>query len=202
LDAVDDLKYNTLFRLAIMSGARQGELFGLKWSDVLWDDSQILIQRSVNHNRMQLPKTATSNRRIDLGPMMMGELKRWRLKSLYWGNDDIIFPNSAGKPMCQSHMLCRHFFTTLKAAELPRIRFHDLRHTYASLKIEQGENLVYISKQMGHSSPVVTATVYAHMINDTNYESACGLEEMIFGKNGSKTVANKGKGLKKIPVSP
>jgi integrase len=202
LDSVDDLKYNTLFRLAIFSGARQGELLGLKWFDVYWDDSQIHIQRSFNHNRMQLPKTEKSNRRIDLGPAMMSELKRWRLMNRYSGNDDFIFPNLVGKPMCQSHMLSRHFFPALSAAELPRIRFHDLRHTYASLKIEQGENIVYISKQMGHSSPVVTSTIYAHLINDSNYESACGLEEMIFDKIGSKTVADNEKWQTVNSVNP
>ena len=77
----------------------------------------------------------------------------------------------------------------LSDANLPKIKFHILRHTYASLKIEQGENIIYISEQMGHSSPVVTSTVYAHLINKSNYESACGLEEMIFEKNGSKMVA-------------
>jgi integrase len=195
LNNVDDMKYNTLFRLAIFSGARQGELLGLKWSDVLWNDNQIHIQRSYNHRRMRLPKTETSNRRIDLGPAMMNALKRWRLMSAYSDDNDLIFANMVGKPMCQSHMLSRHFFPALVAAELPRISFHDLRHTYASLKFEQGENVVYISKQMGHSSPVVTSTIYAHLINDKNYESACGLEEMIYEKNGSKTVADKEKGV-------
>jgi integrase len=202
LDTVEDPKYYTLFRLAIFSGARQGELLGLKWADVLWNDNQIHIQRSFNHRRMQLPKTETSNRRIDLGPAMMSELKKWRLMSRYSDGEDLIFPNMVGKPMCQSHMLSRHFFPALVAAEVPRIRFHDLRHTYASLKFEQGENVVYISKQMGHSSPVVTHTIYAHLINDKNYESACGLEEMIFEKNGSKTVADKKKGIAKNPTIP
>jgi integrase len=202
LDAVDDPKYNTFFMLSIISGARQGELMGLKWSDVYWNDNQIHIQRSFNHNRMQLPKTKTSNRKIDLGPGMMNTLRRWRLQSDYSGNDDFIFPNKAGKPMCQSHMLSRHFFPALKRAGLPKMRFHDLRHTFASLKIEQGENLVYISKQMGHSSTTVTSTIYAHLINDKNFESACGLEEMIFEKNGSSLVAETKKGFTGNPVNP
>ena len=202
LDAVDDPKYKTFFMLAIMSGARQGELLGLKWSDVYWDDNQIHIQRSFNHNRLQLPKTESSNRRIDSGPAMMSELKHWRLQSFFSADDHFIFPNLVGKPMCQSHMLSRHFFLSLERAGLHRIRFHDLRHTYASLKIEQGENLVYISKQMGHSSTTVTSTIYAHLINDTNYQSACGLEKMIFEKNGSRMVAKSKKGFTGNPVNP
>lgn len=175
--------------LAVMSEARQGELLGLKWSDVDWTNNQIHVQRSYNHGEFRPPKTEKSDRKIDLGPIMMAELKRWRLASLFSQDNDLIFPNSIGRPMCQSHMLKRYYHPTLAAAGLPKIKFHSLRHTYASLKIEQGENIIYISEQMGHSSPVVTSTVYAHLIKKSNYESACGLEEMIFEKNGSKPVA-------------
>ena len=70
--------------------------------------------------------------------------------------------------MCQSHMLSRHFFPALVAAKIPRIRFHDLRHTYASLKFEQGDNIIYISKQMGHASLHTTLTRYAKFIPKDN----------------------------------
>lgn len=83
-------------------------------------------------------------------------------------------------------MLTRYSHPALTKEELRKIRFRDLTHIYASLKIEQGENLIYISRQMGHSSPVVTLTIFAHLIKKTNYESACGLEEMIFEKNGGR----------------
>jgi integrase len=104
--------------------------------------------------------------------------------------------------MCQSHIISEHFFPALKRSGLPKIRFHDLRHIYASLKIEQGENIVYISKQMGHSKTTVTSTIYAHLVNDKNYESACGLEAMIFEKNGSNMVAVNKKGVAKLCVTP
>jgi len=78
-------------------------------------------------------------------------------------------------------------------------RFHDLRHTYASLKIEQGENIVYISNQMGHSKVSTTLDIYGHMIKTDNYESACGLEDMVFQNNGSKMVAESNfEGEKKV----
>jgi integrase len=79
LDAAKGRKYITLFMLATMSGARQGELFGLKWSDVDWTKNQIHIQRTFNNQAWYDTKTANSNRKIDLGPSMMAELKRWRL---------------------------------------------------------------------------------------------------------------------------
>jgi integrase len=83
-------------------------------------------------------------------------------------------------------MVQRHFFPALEAAELPRIRFHDLRHTYASLLIEQGENIKYIQSQLGHSSPTVTLNVYAHLTQPTNQEAACRLESTVFGENGDQ----------------
>ena len=66
---------------------------------------------------------------------------------------------------------------------------HDLRHTYASIMIEQGENIKYIQSQLGHSSPTVALNVYAHLMKPTNQESACRLENAIFGGDGSKMVA-------------
>ena len=63
-----------------------------------------------------------------------------------------------------------------------------MRHTTASLLIEQGENIKYIQKQLGHSSPTVTLNVYAHLMKDSNQESACRLENTIFESTGHKMV--------------
>jgi integrase len=189
LEAEEDQKYYTLFNLAIFSGARQGGLFGLKWTDVDWINNQIYIQRTYNNGAWYKPKSKTSNRKIDLGPEMMTALKKWKVACP--PNDlDLIFPNLSGKPMDHGHMLRHHFWPALEAAELPKIRFHDLRHTYASLLIEQGENIKYIQSQLGHSSPMVTLNVYAHLMNSVNQESACRLENTIFKSTGSKMVAN------------
>jgi integrase len=76
-------------------------------------------------------------------------------------------------------MLRRHFHPAFKKAGLPRIRFHDLRHTYASLLIEQGENIKYIQTQLGHASPSITMDVYAHLMNSTNQAAASRLENAI-----------------------
>jgi integrase len=99
-------------------------------------------------------------------------------------------------------MVQRHFLPALKAADLPRIRVHDLRHTYASLLIEQGENVKYIQSQLGHSSPTVTLNVYAHLMKPTNQEVACGLENSIFGATGHKMVTKAKKGLRPNTVTP
>ena len=192
LDAESDLKYKTLFRLAIFSGARQGELFGLKWTDIDWINSQIHIQRTYNHGAWYRPKSKTSNRKIDLGPTTMSELKKWKL-ACPPSDLDLIFPNKTGNPLDQSNLMKSCFYPCLKKAGIERIRFHDLRHTFASLLIEQGENIKYIQTQLGHSSPTVTLDVYAHLMRPCNQESARRLENTVFGTTGSKMVAAKEK---------
>lgn len=194
LTQVKDQKYRTLFMLAIFSGARQGELLGLRWSDVDWQNSQLHIQRTFNNGRLFTPKTQTSKRKIDLGPTVLMELKKWRLACPK--NDlDLVFPNEAGNYMNNKNMLRRYFRPVLKDAGCPAVRFHDLRHTYASLLIEQGENIKYIQSQLGHSSPTVTLNVYAHLMKPTNQEAACRLENAIFGPTGHKMVTKREKGL-------
>ena len=86
-------------------------------------------------------------------------------------------------------MVNRVYLPALKAAGIARIKFHALRHTTASLMIEQGENIKYIQSQLGHSSPTVTLNVYAHLMKTINQEAACRLESTIFETNGSKMVA-------------
>lgn len=189
LDAVKDQKYRTLFMLAIMSGARQGELLGLKWSDMDWENSQVHIQRTFNNQAWYQPKTKTSDRRIDLGPAMIKALKKWKLACLP-SKLDLMFPNEAGQPLNHNNMVSRFFEPALEKAEIERIRFHDMRHTYASLLIEQRENVKYIQKQLGHSSPTVTLNVYAHLMKPVNQEAACRLENTIFESTGHKMGTN------------
>lgn len=93
-------------------------------------------------------------------------------------------------------MLRRYFRPALKAADFPPIRFHDLRHTNASLLIEQGENIKYIQTQLGHANPTVTLNIYANLMKSRNPEAASRLENAVFGKDGSRMVAKEKKGLR------
>jgi len=183
LESTPSPKYRMLFMLAIMSGARQGELLGLEWWDFDLESSQIHIQRTFTKGRFFNTKTRTSTRKVDLGPMVIRELRKWKL-ACPPGEDDLMFPNGEGKPMNYSNMMQRHFIPALAAAGIEQIRFHDLRHTYASLLIHQKENIKYIQTQLGHSSPMVTLNVYAHLMEPRNQEAACRLENAIFGTNG------------------
>jgi integrase len=196
LDAEKDMKYRALFMLAIMSGSRQGELLGLKWSDIDWENNQICIQRTFNNQRWYNTKSEASNRKIDLGPAMIKELKEWKLACPPCGLD-LIFPK-----INHNNLVKRYFEPALKEAGIEKIRFHDLRHTYASLLIEQGENIKYIQAQLGHSSPTVTLNVYAHLMKPVNQEAPSKLENAIFELNGSKMVANNKKGDMVKTITP
>jgi integrase len=99
---------------------------------------------------------------------------------------NLVFPSNTGTPLNRCNVVNRHFYPALEKANLPKIRFHDLRHTYASLLIEQGENIKYIQSQLGHSTPTMTLDVYAHLMKPANQESACRLENTIFGANGDQ----------------
>lgn len=200
LEQVTSQKYRVLFMLAVFAGARQGELLGLKWGDIDWQNCQIHIQRTFTKGRFFATKTKGSNRKIDLGPVSMTELKKWRL-ACPKSELDLVFPNSAGEPMNYSNMVNRHFLPALRAAGIPRIRFHDLRHTYASLLLHQGENVKYIQSQLGHSSPTVTLNVYAHLMKPTNQEAACRLESAILG-TGHNLVTTTKKGVAAFTVTP
>jgi len=174
-------KYHALFMLAIFSGARQGELLGLKWSDVLWETNQISISRTFNNQAFYDAKTAASVRKIDLGAEVMLELKKWRI-ACPPNNLDLVFPNARGNPMNHNNMVDRHFIPALKRAGIDQVRFHDLRHTYASLKIDQGANIKYIQKQMGHKKATTTLDTYSHLLEESNPLSAQELENIILGK--------------------
>ncbi len=201
IDAESDPKYKMLLMLAIFSGARQGELFGLKWTDIDWINSQIHIQRTFNEGEWYRPKSKTSNRRIDIGPAMLSALKKWRL-ACPKSKLDLVFPNEAGGPLDHGNMTNRHFYPALERAELPRIRFHDIRHTFASLLIEQGENIKYIQSQMGHASPMVTLSVYAHLMKPVNQESARRLEKAIFSESGDQMETKTKQGVTTVVATP
>jgi integrase len=198
LDATPTQKHRVLFMSAVLTGAREGELLGLKWDDFDWFNSQVHIRRTFNHGKFMEPKTKTSRRKIDLAPELVLELKKWKLASPK-GELDLVFPSETGQTMNATNMVVRNFFPALRRAGLPQIRFHDLRHCYASLLIAQGEHPKYIQSQMGHSSINVTMDIYGHLMDSVNQRAASRLGRAVLGKeadqgeNGSKMVAEAGK---------
>jgi integrase len=193
LEHTPEIRYRTLFMTAALTGMRQGELFGLKWTDMDWINRQAHVNRTFNHGRFYEPKTKGSKRKIDLAPQLVTHLKEWRL-GCPKGEIDLVFPNEDGKPLSPINMVRRKYEPALKAAGLQRIRFHDLRHTFASLLIDQGEHPKYIQSQMGHASINITMDTYGHLMKSTNEDAAARLGKAVFEPTGSKMVAEDTKG--------
>ena len=139
-------------------------------------------KRTYNNDNWYDVKTSASNRRVDLGPTMMSKLKEWKL-ACPPNSINLIFPNGRGNPINHNNLIKRQFYPALDDAELPRIRFHDLRHTYESLLIEQGENIKFIQTQLGHSKSSITINVYGHLIRLTNQEAALKFEKTVLSAN-------------------
>ncbi len=198
IDEADSERFRTLLTLAVMSGMRQGEILGLKWTDVDWFNCQVHVRRTYNHGQFHDPKSETSRRSIDLGPTVIKRLKVWKMASL--PNDlDLVFTNEAGEPIDASNLIHRMFNPALRRAGLRKIRFHDLRHTYASLLIERGEHPKYIQTQMGHSSINITMDVYGHLMRTVNQGAAKGLDEAVFGESGDILETQDGEGKAEKP---
>jgi integrase len=192
LDKARDERDKTLFMAAVFTGLRQGELLGLKWGDIDWTASQILVRRTYNHGRFFPPKSRASNRRVDMAPELVSQLKKWKL-ACPPGELGLVFPSRIGTPWDQSNMVNRGFYPALRRAGLPRIRFHDLRHCFASLLISQNENVKYIQAMLGHASITMTLDIYGHLMKNQNQEAVSRLGRTILGDSeasGSTLVAN------------
>ena len=126
------------------------------------------------------PKSKASRRKIDLAPELIHELKKWKL-ACPKGEKDLIFPTEEGTPENAANLLYRRFFPALRRAGLPRMRFHNLRHTYASLLIAQGQHPKYIQSQLGHSTINVTLDICGHLMEALNHEAAGKLGKTVLG---------------------
>jgi integrase len=123
----------TLLLTAVLTGMRQGELFGLQWSDVDLEGHRIHVRRSLWHGELGTPKSKGSRRAIDLPPTLEDALKCLSARR----RSEFVFCSRDGTPMDADNFRHREFPRALRRAGLRRIRFHDLRHTYASLLIAQ-----------------------------------------------------------------
>ncbi|MGH7815555.1 MAG: site-specific integrase [Candidatus Binataceae bacterium] len=175
----------TLFLTAYLSGARQGELFGLRWPDLELpkDGSGImLIRRSLSWSHLRgedprpryyAPKTAAGLRRIAIPGELVAALKRWKLQSLP-STEQLVFPrpDGSGKPLYREHVLRKMFYPALERARLRRVRFHSLRHSCASALIAAGASVTEVQHRLGHASPSITLMVYAHWFQDAKGSGA------------------------------
>lgn len=177
LEAAPSDEVRCLFLVAVSTGMRQGELLALQWDDIDWSRSVIRVRRAFSRGTLQTPKTPRSRREVRTGKMLMRALREHQLRT--GGRSEFVFSTSLGSPLDPANLVKRVFEPTLRAAGLRRVRFHDLRHSAASIMINDGMNLKFVSHQLGHSSIQITLDRYAHLIPERHDEALDRFEALL-----------------------
>ena len=161
-----------LYYIDLTTGLRRGELLGLKWSDIDLEKGDLRVQRQIGRidgKIIEMPlKTKNAYRTLPLSADAIDVLMQQRRKT---GNSEWVFPSPTGGTMSPDsvlHMLQR----VLKRAGLPRIRFHDLRHTFATMALQNGVDVKTVSSMLGHYSAGFTLDTYAHVTTDAQLKAA------------------------------
>ena len=169
LDAASP-KYHALLSTALFSGLRQGELLGLVWADVDLDAGLLRVRRQLDRDGERAkPKTPGAIRDVVLMPTLGTMLREHRLASPFAGEDDPVFASETGTPLQHRNVSQRGLEPAMRRAGLngngPKLRFHDLRHCFASMLIAMGANVVFVSKQLGHARTSITTDVYGSLFD-------------------------------------
>jgi len=196
LTADEDLA--PLFRVAAMTGMRRGEVCGLRWGDVDFERARIEVRHQLLVVRGQpngglvfaeRTKTDRGRRRIDLDPATVAALRTQRarqssqrlLMGAGWQDEhDLVFTGPDGSPL-DPESVAKVFDRRVTRSGLPRIRFHDLRHTHVAHLIAAGEQPLLIAKRVGHASCAFTQDRYGHLFEDAGSQAASAVAAMVDG---------------------
>jgi integrase len=184
-------RMEAILHLAVATGMRQMELLGLKWTDLDWIKQTLRIERQLERSdsatvRFSPPKTKRGKRSVSLGDQTIGVLQRWyvmqneerKAAGVNWKEHGLMFTTKVGTPIHYRNLL-RDFKLLMQRAGLPEIRFHDLRHTAASLMLNHGIPVIVVSRRLGHAKPSITLDVYGHLIPSMQTEAAQKIDELI-----------------------
>ncbi|HEX5157651.1 MAG TPA: site-specific integrase [Ktedonobacterales bacterium] len=193
-------RLEALFTLALATGMRQGEILALHWRDVDLDARALSVRWSLRYHQgvftVKEPKTRRSRRRIALAEQTVEALRAHRTRQLGerlkagsgWQGaawDDLVFCTEIGSPLTSNgqvrstlRRIIRH---ASPAAPLPAIRFHDLRHTCATLALASNVNPKVVSEMLGHSTVAITLDIYSHVLPDMQEDAAAAVAAMLYG---------------------
>jgi len=192
-----------LFLLLARSGMRLGEAFGLQWPDIDFDKREIRVARAFSSGRLETPKSG-HGRTVDMSQQLVSVLPRHQVEMKAdtlrrgWSEPPVwVLWSEAGTPLNKSNVR-RGFVRLLKRAGLP-LHFspHSLRHTFASLLLQQGESPVYVQRQLGHASIKLTVDTYGTWLPMGNKAAVDRLDDA----NGSKVVARLAPRADRAPVN-
>ncbi|BDG42415.1 site-specific integrase [Parageobacillus caldoxylosilyticus] len=184
LNLIKDSSMEIPYLLAIFTGMRRGEVLGLKWDDVDFENKKIRIKRSLCFVSgkgliFKEPKTQKSKRQISISQYVVNVLKRHKQRQdsrkekfgTQYQDNNLIVCTDDGKPLDPRNLL-RQFYRLIEEANVPRISFHDLRHTHATILMQQGENPKVVSERLGHSRVGITLDLYSHVSDDLQEQAA------------------------------
>ena len=190
LDSVANEQSASLWWLAFTTGMRRGELLGLRWSDVDFGAAAVSVQQTWIRGSAGLtyggPKTAKGRRRIPIDAETVSALRvhkraqaieRMRAGSL-WKDADLVFGREDGSPL-DPDVVSSLFDRLGRQASLPRIRFHDIRHTSATLLLSAGVHAKVVSERLGHASITITLDTYSHVLPGLQEDAADRLAAVI-----------------------
>ena len=170
-----------LYYLDLATGLRRGELLGLKWTDIDFDRSVLKIQRAISRQNGRVDeaplKTKNAYRTLPLSADAIDVLKAQKHKV---SGSEWVFPSPTGGPMSPDSVLYM-LQRVLKRAGLPRIRFHDLRHTFATMALQNGVDVKTVSSMLGHYSAGFTLDTYAHVTADAQLKAAQTMGNILSG---------------------
>jgi integrase len=185
-------RLEALYVLAIHTGLRQGELLALKWDDIDYESETLSVKRTLSAAkdgpRFTAPKTKNSRRTVPLTPDATGALQRHKAMQVEekclvgdsWEDSDLVFRSTTGTPIQRNNLVARSFKPLLDKAGLPpTFRFHDLRHTAASLLFSRGLHPKIVQEVLGHSTIAITLDVYSHMVPGMVAQAAKAMEDAL-----------------------
>lgn len=190
LQAASSSVYYSIYLTTVYSGMRRGEVLGIRWQDVNLEDNILYVKQSLQPVKkvglvFKEPKSG-KGRSISITPSLSKELRKVYKQQLehklLLGPDyhdfDLVFAQRNGNPIQPSEM-ARNFRKVIEGTNLPYIRFHDLRHTHASLMLQQGIHPKVVSERLGHSTIGITMDTYTHVLPNMQKEAAHQFEQLI-----------------------
>jgi len=186
LNAARGDRLEALYALAVSAGLREGELLGLRWEDVDFDRAILRVRQQLTRTRDGLSFTAPKrgkSRSVQLTPNTTRALRDHRKRQLeervgsagLWQDSGLVFTTGRGTPLDVANLTYRSFRPLLERAGLPKIRFHDLRHTFATLMLSNNEHPKVVQEMLGHSTITQTMDTYSHVLPNMQEQAASRL---------------------------
>jgi integrase len=159
-------RYRLAISVGLFAGLRLSEILGLVWADIDFTGNQVWVRFQMGRDgeRRRL-KTHAGSREVILMAELAREFKRHRLASRYAAAGDLVFATETGRTLGHRNLTGRGLAKACERAKLHGVTCHSLRHTFASILIDQGRDPVFVSRQLGHANPAITLRVYAHLFD-------------------------------------